>query len=348
MKPIVTLLGALLIASSASTAFAAAELAKDEAAANRAEQSADKDKAEIKSAEKRLETARKRLEEAAREVAELSGKLATAHMPNSMVFLSRNPNRAMLGIGIGSERQTQGDDGVAVLSVSPGGPAANAGIKAGDVIVEINGKSLKRDKNDSPREKLLDAMGKLSPGEEVTVRYQRDGKTSIAKLKAEGLPQEMVRRELRMRVLPGDRRDFDFDFDMPHNFVGIVRNGPLGDMELVPLTSKLAQYFGIDKGLLIVRAPEDKDSKLEDGDVLMDIDGRVPTNPSHAFRILSSYQAGEKVTLNVWRQRKKTAISLTMPERVERGARPQKAPRPAREPRAIPDRTIPAPVPPPV
>ncbi|HTE39977.1 MAG TPA: hypothetical protein VK629_04055, partial [Steroidobacteraceae bacterium] len=34
----------------------------------------------------------------------------------------------------------------------------------------------------------------------------------------------------------------------------------------------------------------------------------------HAFRILGSYQPGEKLTLNILRQRKKQAITLTVPE----------------------------------
>jgi S1-C subfamily serine protease len=231
----------------------------------------------------------------------------------------------MLGIGIGGSKETEVDDGVAVLSVSPGGPAEKAGIKTGDVIVELNGKSLKRekDKSESPREKLLSQMGKLSPGDEVSLRYLRDGKSAIAKLKAEELPHDMARREMRYRIGPGDiphfgPGDFNFEFEAPH-ILSMLRGGSFGEMELVPITPKLAQYFGTDKGLLVVRAPESKELKLEDGDVLVDIDGRVPSNPGHAFRILASYQSGEKVTLNVLRQRKKTALAVVIPEHEDHG-----------------------------
>lgn len=279
----------------------------------------------VKDAEKRLEEAHKRLEDAAREIAELSGRAAMAHMPDRMMFLGRNPNRAMLGIGIGEGgRDTQSDDGVAVLSVSPGGPAAEAGIKAGDVIVELNGKSLKGDKDNSPRAKLLAEMGKLSPGDEATVRYLRDGKAATAKIKVDRLAREEIRMR-RIEIPDMDHlRDRTREFETFRIFA--EGRGPLGDLELVALTPKLGQYFGTDKGLLIVRAPNDKDFKLEDGDVLLDIDGRVPSDPGHAFRILRSYQPGEKLTLNVLRQRKKAAVTVTLPERERRGNR---VPRPA-------------------
>jgi S1-C subfamily serine protease len=281
-----------------------------------------------RSAEQRLEEAQKRLEEAAREIAELSGAKAMAEIhrgPDNMIFLGRNPNRAMLGIGIGDERESQRDDGVAVVSVSPGGPAAGAGIKTGDVIIELNGKALKRDKDESPRNKLLAEVGKLSPGDDANVRYLRDGKSAVVKLKVDRLPREEMRR-MRIEVPNMDHLHESLRGLEDFRAFGGLR-GPLGDMELVSLTPKLGQYFGAEKGLLIVRAPEDKDVKLEDGDVLVDIDGRAPSDPGHAFRILRSYEPGEKVTLNVLRQRKKTAVSITMPEREGRGPRPPTPPR---------------------
>ena len=90
--------------------------------------------------------------------------------------------------------------------------------------------------------------------------------------------------------------------------------GAFGSAELVPLTPKLGQYFGTEKGLLVVRAPADSRLKLEDGDVIVDIDGRIPSSPVHAFRILGSYQGGEKLTLNVLRQKKKMSFDITIPE----------------------------------
>ena len=66
-------------------------------------------------------------------------------------------------------------------------------------------------------------------------------------------------------------------------------------------------------GLLVVRAPNESGYQLQEGDVLMGIDGRVPESPGHAFRILRSYQPGEKLKLDVLRSRKRMEVSVTVP-----------------------------------
>ena len=63
-----------------------------------------------------------------------------------------------------------------------------------------------------------------------------------------------------------------------------------------------------------MRAPEDSRLKLEDGDVIVDIDGRTPSSASHALRILGSYQPGEKLKLNVLRAKKRMTFDVTVPE----------------------------------
>ena len=98
------------------------------------------------------------------------------------------------------------------------------------------------------------------------------------------------------------------------DFVFMRGEGVFGSAELVPMTPKLGQYFGTETGLLVVRAPDDSRLKLEDGDVIVDIDGRTPSNASHALRILSSYQAGEKLKLNILRMKKRMAFEVTVPE----------------------------------
>jgi hypothetical protein len=89
--------------------------------------------------------------------------------------------------------------------------------------------------------------------------------------------------------------------------------GPLSNLELVTLTPQLGKYFGTEKGVLVVRAPPDRTLKLEDGDVILAIDGREPTSGSHATRILGSYQPGEKVSLKIVRQRKTMELETTVP-----------------------------------
>jgi len=93
--------------------------------------------------------------------------------------------------------------------------------------------------------------------------------------------------------------------------------GEFGGMELASVTPKLGAYFGVNDGVLVVKAPESDVFKLEDGDVIQSIDGRKPDDGAHAMRILRSYRSGEKLNLSVLRQRKPVTLATTMPDRPE-------------------------------
>ncbi|GLW71216.1 protease [Kitasatospora phosalacinea] len=66
--------------------------------------------------------------------------------------------------------------GAAVVSVVEGGPAASAGLQAGDVITKVNDTAIT-----SPSA-LTTALAALSPGDKVTVGYQRDGQGKTAEV----------------------------------------------------------------------------------------------------------------------------------------------------------------------
>ncbi len=255
--------------------------------------------------EKKLEDAQQRLDLAAREVAELSMSLSDG-LTSHDLFHTMNPHRAVLGIGLAPRREGR-DDGVEIEGVSPGGGAARAGLKPGDVLIEMNGKPLTREGERSSRDKLLSLMRSVKPQETVQLRYRRDGKVHETQVEARPLLQRgftMSMPSMAAHPIPGP---------LPH--VAFFRAaGVFGSAELVALTPKLGEYFGTDKGLLVVRAPDDTRLKLEEGDVILDIDGRTPSSPSHALRILSSYQGGEKLRLNVMRAKKKLSFDITVPE----------------------------------
>lgn len=257
--------------------------------------------------ERKLADARKRLDEAAREVANLSMSMSDDLVPHVRKFgRVMGAPRAVLGINMGTKDAAKGD-GVEVVSVSPGGAAERAGLKAGDVLTEINGKALKGEGDESARAQLLEAMRNVKPGDSVAVSYRRDNKAVKANLVAQPLQD----RFFTMAIPPV--AGIGAMPRMP-DFVFMRGEGVFGSAELVPMTPKLGQYFGTETGLLVVRAPEDSRLKLEDGDVIVDIDGRTPASPSHALRILSSYQPGEKLKLTILRTKKRMTFDITVPE----------------------------------
>jgi hypothetical protein len=253
--------------------------------------------------EAKLEAAQQRLDAAAREVADLSMSLSDQVMPRDMLIMSRQ--RSQLGIAIGRPEDDARRDGVEILSLSPGGGAAAAGLQVADVLTEVNGKSLQqKGKGSSPRAQLLAALRETEPGEKVTVTYKRGDKNASATI----VTQAAARPAFDLPIPPASLSAFG-----PAHVLLRDSKGIFGAAELAPLTPKLGEYFGTDKGLLVIRGPGDDRLKLEEGDVIVDIDGRIPESPAHAARILDSYEPGEKLRLNVLRMKKHLILDVEVP-----------------------------------
>ena len=264
----------------------------------------------------RLEEARARLDKAAREVAELSNQLG-ARARHDVFFTQGGPPRAVLGIQVDPRSDVKG---VRVLGVSPGGPAAEAGLRDSDLIVALDGVATT---GKDPDRALIAQMRVVKPEQKVKVRVLRDGKNKDLTVVAR--PMALDERMLNVRLPEGGAIGGSFgnmpdmpDMPMVQHFRTFFP-GEFGGMELARITPKLGAYFGVTEGVLVVQAPENAAFKLEDGDVLQTIDGRKPADGGHALRILRSYKSGEKLNITVLRQRKPVTLAVTMPDRPEMG-----------------------------
>ena len=247
--------------------------------------------------ERQLADARRRLDDAARQMADLSSRLAGAEMQRIRVG---HASHAVLGVNLGASLP---EGGIAVASVAPGGPAAEAGLRAGDAITSVNGQAPK-----SARD-LTEQMRALPPDSTVDVGYRRNGVVQHARVHArpdvslvdiEG-PQDIT-------VWPGA------DFDALDQLGRQLRHGgPWNDLEVATLSPKLGRYFGTDHGVLVVQAPSASSLKLEDGDVITAIDGREPKDGAHALRILASYRAGEVLHLRLMRDHHAIEVEAVAP-----------------------------------
>jgi C-terminal processing protease CtpA/Prc len=262
--------------------------------------------AKNKDLDAKLAEAQARLEKAARDVAELSSEIGGPLMDKFMVFNGEGPSRAIIGVQLDPE---SGKEGARIQEVSPGGPADEAGLHVGDVITTINGTDVK---GDGPARQVMHLMHKVAPESKVNVRVTREGKSRDFVVTARHGATFLGLQHPPIPPLPPIPPGF------PEagvsTFGPVMIHGQLGDMELATLTPQLGRYFGTDKGVLVVRAP--KDFKLEDGDVILAIDGRQPSSGSHATRILSSYQSGEKITIKLMRQQKTVNVETTLPDRM--------------------------------
>lgn len=258
-------------------------------------------------AERQLADAQRRLEEAAREVAELSMQAHGPLVQEIRRIRLDAPGRAMLGINI--DNAAPGVNGVRVVSVSPGGPAEKAGVKAGDLVVALGGKPLA-----SGRE-LMARMREVEPGDSVELLLKR-GDGAERKVSVVAKPREEL-AFIGRHGGPGEAMEFELDGIPPF---GHFLAGPFGELELAPMSPGLGRYFGTEKGLLVLHAPQSAGDALEDGDVILAIGGREPQDPGHAMRILGSYQPGETVDIKVLRRRAERTVKLQVPAapRIER------------------------------
>jgi serine protease Do len=80
--------------------------------------------------------------------------------------------------------RVQGQSGLLVVGVVPDGPAAKAGVKVGDILVRL-GKEDVADGGD-----LRQALAQASPGDELSVTVQRDGRPIELKLVVGGATAE--------------------------------------------------------------------------------------------------------------------------------------------------------------
>jgi len=295
--------------------------------------------------EQRLEAAQRRLERAAQEVADLSTSLSEGLAPAdaSPARSSRRAQRAALGVNIGTDADGKRNEGVQVLSVTPRSGAYEAGLKSGDLLLAINNKPLRLDDGGSPRTKLLAVMQGVRAGEKVAVKYQREGFTKTVDLIARPIPDRPsgvapraapVAAAAPVAPVAPVQAPRAERVETPR--VAIRRaEGILGGAELVPLTPRLGQYFGTDEGLLVVRAPSDESLDIQEGDVILEIDGRTPDSTSHAMRILRSYQPGEELSLSVYRRKRTFDIDLVIPEAAPRARLEQRLERSRNDSRAL-------------
>lgn len=101
-------------------------------------------------------------------------------------------DRAWLGVGLRDlpeDRQSMffpADAGVIVAQVDPRGPSAKAGLKEGDVVLELNGKGVKN------AHELIIAVNTLKVGDKVALLVSREGQKKNLQVTLGQMPQRLA------------------------------------------------------------------------------------------------------------------------------------------------------------
>lgn len=116
-----------------------------------------------------------------RRMAELSMQLGDAG-PQAYAFrYLSDSDRGMIGVVLSPD-----DAGARIDAVTPDGPASRAGLRSGDILVGINGKSLPRSDSRTSHAEARRLLGDLDVGQQIRLSYRRDDdKVREASLTAE-------------------------------------------------------------------------------------------------------------------------------------------------------------------
>lgn len=256
-------------------------------------------------------------------------------------------SRPRLGISVMMTEPSEQVDGARVTEVLEDGPAHRAGLREGDVITRLDGRSLTAPLDTRQEEgldpdralapqRLLALIRDVDPGDEVEVEYLRDGRTERTVVEAEDLTswraftvgprgwnedrfgEEMRALGDRMRALgpmvaprPPDA-PMAFRFEGPRGDAPVwfdIRGRGVEGLELVGVNPELGTYFGTDRGVLVASVPDRSALGLQAGDVILEIDGRATDDPDRVRSILASYEPGEAVTFRVRRDGREVDIA---------------------------------------
>ena len=235
--------------------------------------------------------------------------------------------RPRLGVTVSTEQGASDDaQGARVTDVMPNGPADEAGIREGDILTSVDGRSLFEPLGDDveadfdldrsiPVQRLLAIGRDLEPGTSVAVDYVRDGQPMTTTVEVDDLAgmwgawaeefrsefgprMERFRQELRPRMEELRSRELD-----GMQRIVVRRGGSTAryGVRLTELTPGLEEYFGVETGVLVTDVDEDSTLGLLPGDVLLAIGDRDVGSPSRVARILAGYDEGESISFRVRR-----------------------------------------------
>jgi len=173
--------------------------------------------------------------------------------------------------------------GALVGGVDENAPAGKAGIRPGDVVMEMNGKKI----NDHRHLRLL--VSQTPPNTEVTFKVIREGEPKTFKVKLAELPvDKLAARGLR----PGEEGSDS-------------SNQTLDGVEVGDIDAKARRQFNIPnhiRGAVVINVDPDSPSYeagLRAGDVILELNKKAVTSADQAVELSDNFK-GDRVLLRVW------------------------------------------------
>ncbi|WP_340588955.1 Do family serine endopeptidase [Erythrobacter alti] len=195
--------------------------------------------------------------------------------------------------------------GELVQMVQPGEPAAEAGLRAGDVVLSVNNQDI------TPDRTLSFIVANIAPGTSVPLTYLRDGERRRVNITVGRRPSE---EELRQQQL-FQNEDEDDPGMAPSGSSSLVEDA-LG-IQAIPIDATIARQLGVSadtQGLAITGVDPNSDAArrgLARGVMILAANGRpVPTLDALEDVIASARSAGRSAVLLRVQARRGVATSI--------------------------------------
>lgn len=193
--------------------------------------------------------------------------------------------------------------GVLISGVQDDSPAAEAGIKEGDVIVSFAGKDVT-----SPDD-LRDAVSGFEPGAKAKLDLVRDGKTKSITVTIGERPEHEAFTFVAPNIdMPGMR-------DMHRAFA--VFGPRLGIDAREIENDELGSYFGAKSGVLVLGVEDESvaaKAGVKAGDVIQTVGDEKVTDVGDLRDAVRDFDEGDEFTIGVLRHGKTQSLKATMDE----------------------------------
>jgi len=239
--------------------------------------------------------------------------------------------RGWLGVLIADNEEGK----VEITAVDKESPAELAKLKEGDIVLKIDGKDV------TGSQMLASEIRKRKPGEDITLKIEREGKELDVKVKLGEYPEEEARKELELRFprlfprlpeppkvvvpetprvvppappkapKPGLRDWWRWEY---RKYIGVY---------LEETSKELSEYFGLKegRGLLVSRiekgGPAEK-AGLKVGDVIFKADGKRVETVDDLAALIQDKKKADKVKIEFLRDKKAMSVEVEVEEE-ERG-----------------------------
>ena len=217
------------------------------------------------------------------------------------------------GLDITAERarslNLKEERGVEVSSVAEDGPAAKAGIKDGDVVLEYNGQPV------AGTAQFQRMVRETPVGRQVKLTIWRNGAAQTVTATVGENKQTMMTPDdgawnFSMPAVPAMP-----NFDMPH-FQVSSQNPMLGiEGEALGQQEQLAEFFGVQEGVLVRNvkkgSPAEK-AGLKAGDVITRVEDSKVASTAEITRTLRGLKSRKTVNLTVTRNKKEIPLTVTV------------------------------------